>query len=46
MIDGLAPGSYRLLVVNDGWTPALRDSVLVEVKAGETAVVRMTSPIL
>ena len=43
-IDGLAPGSYRLLVVDEGRAPALRDSVLVEVKAGETAVVRLTAP--
>jgi Carboxypeptidase regulatory-like domain len=43
-IDGLAPGSYRLVVVNDNGAPGLRDSVLVEVKAGETVVVHLTSP--
>ena len=42
VIDGLAPGSYRLLVVNDGRAPALHGrDVVVEVKAGETAVVRL-----
>jgi protocatechuate 3,4-dioxygenase beta subunit len=44
-IDGLAPGSYRLVVASDARAAAMLNSnVLVEVKAGETAVVRITSP--
>jgi hypothetical protein len=44
LVDGLGSGEYRLIVVNDGRASGTRDlTVVVEVKAGETATVRITS---
>lgn len=43
MMDGLAPGSYRLVVVNQGRS-VTRIPVIVEVKTGETTVVRLVAP--
>ena len=44
LVDGLGPGEYRLIVANDGRAPGIRNSsVVVEVKAGETATVRIAS---
>jgi hypothetical protein len=42
-IDGLAPGTYRLLVLERGST-AMRTPTVVEVKTGETTIVRLTAP--
>jgi hypothetical protein len=41
VVEDLAPGTYRLVVGSDGRFTGFRDGVLVEVKAGETAVVRV-----
>lgn len=43
VVDGLAAGSYRVMVVEEGRSANPRDSVTVDVKTGETAVVRMVA---
>ena len=43
-IDGLAPGTYRVLVMERGSTTSVRTPTLVEVKTGETTIVRLIAP--
>jgi 5-hydroxyisourate hydrolase-like protein (transthyretin family) len=44
LIEGLAPGSYRVMVLDRGRGPS-RQPDTVEVKVGETTIVRLIAPI-
>lgn len=42
-MDGLVPGTYRVIITDRGRSPS-PNSVTVEIKTGETTMVRLTAP--